>query len=101
MGLRVAVQSEKDPKYVETRVDSFLAAMSDRIRDMPDAEFEAQRKGLKNSWTEALKNLSEETSRFWVHISSGYLDFYRRASASLLHSFASECWNLLLTLESV
>ena len=78
IGLRVVVQSEKDPKYLETRVDAFLSAMTEHIRAMSDAEFEEQRKGLRHKWTEKLKNLTEEANRFWTHIESGYFDFYRR-----------------------
>jgi len=34
--------------------------------------------GLAQKWSEKLKNLNEESNRFWNHIETGYLDFCRR-----------------------
>lgn len=80
LGLRVLVQSEKDPKYLEMRVDAFLASMRSVLENMDDFEFQEQKNGLIHQWNEKLKNMSEETNRFWTHIESGYLDFFRRES---------------------
>ncbi|TDL24920.1 insulin-degrading enzyme [Rickenella mellea] len=84
IGLRILVQSEKDPQYLETRVDAFLTSMRDILESMDEKEFEEQRKGLIHKWTEKLKNLTEETDRFWNHIESGYLDFFRREKDSVI-----------------
>ena len=78
MGLRILVQSEKDTRYVESRIEEFLVNMRSVIENMSAAEFEEQKKGLIRKWLEKVKNLNEETSRFWGHIESGYLDFHRR-----------------------
>ncbi|KZT27341.1 hypothetical protein NEOLEDRAFT_1176768 [Neolentinus lepideus HHB14362 ss-1] len=77
-GLRIVVQSEKPPQYLESRVNAFLKSMRDMIEQMPDEEFAEQKQGLERKWTEKPKNLSEETNRFWTYIDSGYLDFHRR-----------------------
>ncbi|KAI0282121.1 Metalloenzyme, LuxS/M16 peptidase-like protein [Russula aff. rugulosa BPL654] len=77
-GLRIVVQSERGPVYLEGRVEAFLDHMKGVIELMTDEEFAAQKHGLERKWREVAKNLVEEVSRFWVHIDSGYLDFSRR-----------------------
>lgn len=78
VGLRILVQSEKDPKYLESRADAFLVHMRSTIEMMDEAHFQEQKDGLIRKWNEKLKNMNEETIRFWNHIESGYLDFSRR-----------------------
>ena len=78
MGLRIVVQSERGPVYLESRVEAFLDHMKGVIELMTDEEFAEQKQGLERKWQEVAKNLQEEARRFWVHINSGYLDFSRR-----------------------
>lgn len=77
-GLRIVVQSERGPVYLEGRVEAFLDHMKGVIELMTDEEFAEQKHGLERKWREVAKNLEEEVSRFYVHIDSGYLDFLRR-----------------------
>lgn len=77
-GLRVVVQSERGPVYLERRVDAFLRGMERTLAEMPEEEFEEQKRGVQRRWQETAKNLKEEASRFWTQVESGYLDFYRR-----------------------
>ena len=77
-GLRIVVQSERGPVYLEGRVEAFLDHMKSVIELMTDEEFAEQKNGLERKWREVAKNLSEEVGRFWVQIDSGYLDFSRR-----------------------
>ena len=79
-GLRILVQSERGPVYLEERVEAFLDHMKDVIELMTDEEFAEQKNGLERKWREVAKNLNEETGRFWAHIDTGYLDFLRRRS---------------------
>ena len=79
-GIRIVVQSERSPVYLEQRVEAFLSHMKTVIEEMVDATFAQQKLSLENKWKETPKNLAEETSRFWVHIDSGYLDFERSTS---------------------
>ena len=72
---RILVQSEKDGAYLEKRIDEFLIGFEDVIRKMPDDEFEAHKVGLINKRLEKLKNLSQETARFWHHVTSEVYDF--------------------------
>jgi insulysin len=79
-GIKVFIQSERKPAYCEQRIEAFLAGQKDRLEGMPAEEFAEQKEGLKRKWLERLKNLREETNRFWRFVEAGHLDFHRRAS---------------------
>jgi insulysin len=79
-GWRIVVQSERKPRYLELRIESFLDMFRETLSTMPDSEFERQRDSYALKRLERLKNLGEEASRFWTHIDSGYEDFLRRKS---------------------
>jgi insulysin len=78
------VQSERGPVYLEGRVEAFLDHMKSVIELMTDEQFVEQKNGLETKWREVAKNMNEETSRFWVQIDSGYLDFSRRRRPSFI-----------------
>lgn len=84
-GLRIVVQSEKKPGYLEERVEAFLRGMKTKLEEMTDEEFESHMTGLEKTWLEADKNLYEEASRLLTHISSGHLDFLRRRCPTLCY----------------
>lgn len=75
--MRIIVQSEKMPSYLEERVEAFLNEMKEKIEAMTEAEFQEQKDGLQRKWLEADKNLNDEVSRFVAHVNSGQLDFLR------------------------
>jgi insulysin len=77
-GLRIVVQSERGPVYLEGRVEAFLDHMKGVIEHMTDEQFVEQKHGLERKWREVPKNLNEEVTRFWAQIDSGFLDFSRR-----------------------
>ncbi|KAG9103374.1 Insulinase (Peptidase M16) [Ceratobasidium sp. 370] len=77
-GWRIVVQSERRPRYLESRIDNFLDLFRETLATMPDTEFKRQRDSYALKRLEKLKNLGEEASRFWTHIESGYEDFLRR-----------------------
>jgi insulysin len=64
-----------------------MDVMKSKIETMQPADFEQFKTGLRQQWTEVVKDLRKERSRYWAHIDSGYLDFLRRASHQF--SFAS------------
>lgn len=78
LGLRLVVQSERNPAYLEQRVEAFLDTMKSKIEDMEPVDFEQFKTGLQQKWTEVIKDLKKERAIFWEHIDSGYLDFLRR-----------------------
>jgi insulysin len=79
-GLRIIIQSEKNPGYLETRVETFLDRMKTKLEEMDEDEFAQQKDGLKKKWLEADKNLAEESSRYMTQVESGHFDFLRRRS---------------------
>jgi insulysin len=77
-GIRVSIQSERDPQYLEDRVEAFLDTMKTVIEAMGPKEFEEQKFGLERKWREQSKQLAEEVARYWLYIDAGNLDFFRR-----------------------
>lgn len=75
--MRIVVQSEKQPWYLEERVEAFLDGMRGTIEAMNDTEFEQQKLGLERKWLEADKNLGDEVGRFMAQVQSGHWDFLR------------------------
>ncbi|KAJ4475639.1 insulin-degrading enzyme [Lentinula aciculospora] len=76
-GIRIVVQSEKTPGYLESRVEAFLEEMKTNIEALSPEMFEEHKSSLDKKWREEEKNLAEEASVFAGHINSGHLDFYR------------------------
>ncbi|KAE9393647.1 hypothetical protein BT96DRAFT_959011 [Gymnopus androsaceus JB14] len=70
-GIRIVVQSEKTPGYLESRVEAFLEEMKNTIEAMPLEMFEEQKSGLDKKWREEEKNLAEEASVFMDQINTG------------------------------
>ncbi|MCJ1266561.1 Insulinase (Peptidase M16) [Lobaria immixta] len=75
MGYRVIIQSERRTEYLEERINAFLAAFAKSLDTMPQEEFESHKKSLINKRLEKIKNLDQESTRFWEHITSEYFDF--------------------------
>ena len=75
MGYRVIIQSERPTEYLEERINAFLASFAKSLDTMPQEEFESHKKSLINKRLEKLKNLEQESARFWDHITSEYFDF--------------------------
>jgi len=74
-GYRVLIQSEKPPEYLEKRIDVFLTGFADVLEKMTEEDFEAYKIALINKRLERLKNLNQETGRFWHHITSEAFDY--------------------------
>lgn len=75
IGYRVIIQSERSPEYLEKRIDAFLAQFGKSLKEMSTDAFESHKSSLINKRLEKLKNLGQESTRFWTHISTEYLDF--------------------------
>lgn len=75
IGYRFIIQSEKNPTYLEERIDNFLSGWRKTLEGMSDNEFEGQKESLINKRLEKLKNLGQESGRLWTHVTSEYLDF--------------------------
>ena len=79
-GIGILVQSERDPVYLEARVDAFLCEMREKLATMSEEEFLEHKTALQKQWREAPKNIHEEVNRYWGQIEWGFLDFFRRKS---------------------
>ncbi len=75
MGYRVIIQSERSPEYLETRINAFLSTFGTSLADMSVDDFESHKKSLINKRLEKIKNLGQESGRFWSHITNEYYDF--------------------------
>ena len=75
MGYRVIIQSERPAEYLEKRINAFLALFSTKLEAMSQNEFESHKKSLINKRLEKVKNLNQESERFWNHIIGEYFSF--------------------------
>ena len=78
MGYRVIIQSERATEYLEERINAFLALFAKSLQAMSTEDFESHKSSLIAKRLEKIKNLDQESSRFWNHISNEYLDFLAR-----------------------
>jgi insulysin len=83
-GMRICVQSEKHPVFLEQRVNAFLEGMQAYIDHLDEANFKEQKAGLQRKWTQKDKNLSEESNRFSGQVRNGQWDFLRGLSSFFL-----------------
>ncbi|XWW97607.1 hypothetical protein V2A60_005592 [Cordyceps javanica] len=74
-GIRFLIQSEREPEYLDRRVEAFLIQFGLVLDKMPDSEFESHKRSLINKRLEKLRNLDQESSRHWAQISKEYYDF--------------------------
>ncbi|CAN9095880.1 unnamed protein product [Alternaria alternata] len=74
-GYRILIQSEKDCRYLEGRIENFLNTFEQTLNDMSDEDFESHKRAMINKRLAKLKNLSSEDNRFWNHIYSDSYDF--------------------------
>lgn len=79
MGFRVIIQSERDSDYLESRIDElYRKTLRNVLEKMSEADFAAQKESLIRKKMETVKNLFDESSRYWHHINFGYYDFLQR-----------------------
>ncbi|GAA6021682.1 hypothetical protein JCM11491_001357 [Sporobolomyces phaffii] len=78
MGLRVIVQSERDARFVESRIDAFWQEFSRTLDAMSEDEFNKYKEAVRAKKLEDHKNLWQESSHLWIHIHSGWYDFEQR-----------------------
>lgn len=68
IGFRVIVQSERDPAYVETRIESFLVQLRQTLEDMSEEDYKKHVDARVLSLLEKDKTLASETMKHWNHI---------------------------------
>lgn len=75
MALQFLIQSESNPSYVSLRIYEFLKEFRRKLAELTDEEFQRYRQSQRVALEEELKNLPEETGRFWLHICKGHYEF--------------------------
>ncbi|KAI0220840.1 Insulin-degrading enzyme [Lamellibrachia satsuma] len=76
-GLRVIVQSDRTPEYVESRIEEFLLQMKTEIGNMLDEDFTKHVEALATHRLERPKKLSAQNARYWSEIISQQYNFDR------------------------
>ncbi|XP_071090018.1 insulin-degrading enzyme-like [Haliotis cracherodii] len=76
-GLRVIVQSDRQPSFVESRVEAFLKTIDDYINKMSEEEFDKHVKALAAKRLEKPKKLSVLNGKYWGEIISEQYHFDR------------------------
>jgi insulysin len=85
-GYRILIQSEKECKYLEGRIENFLNTFEQTLNDMSEEDFESHKRAMINMRLAKLESLSSEANRFWNHIYSDSYDFLQgRPIPTLLH----------------
>ncbi|KAF9579675.1 Insulinase (Peptidase M16), partial [Lunasporangiospora selenospora] len=78
-GIKIVVQSERDPIYLESRIEALLETrIRELLESMTSEEYERHVQSVKNRKLEKDKNLMEETTRYWSQIWSGFYEFDER-----------------------
>lgn len=76
-GLRVIVQSDKHPEYVDQRVETFIESMQEYVENMSMEEFERHKEALAAQRLEKPKRLSVLSARYWNEITTQQYNFDR------------------------
>jgi len=76
-GLRVIVQSDRHPEYLDTRIESFLTGLRTVLDTMQEEEFSQHVEALAIKRLEKPKKLSVRNGRYWSEILSQHYNFNR------------------------
>ncbi|XP_076461437.1 insulin-degrading enzyme-like [Babylonia areolata] len=76
-GLRVIIQSNRSPAYVEGRVEAFLQKMEGEIRDMGQEDFKKHVSALVTRRLEKPKRLAVQNAKYWTEILCQQYNFDR------------------------
>ncbi|KAF9098280.1 Insulinase (Peptidase M16) [Mortierella sp. AM989] len=76
IGIRIAIQSERDPIHLESRIEEFLRArIGEILENMTEEAYSKQTRSAIQRKLEKHKNLKQETQEYWDQITSGYYNF--------------------------
>ena len=76
-GLRVIVQSDRHPDYLDQRIESFLSSLEETLEKMEEKEFQQHVEALASKRLEKPKKLGVRNGRFWSEILSQHYNFDR------------------------
>lgn len=78
-GIRIIVQSDRPPLFLDSRIEAFLVYIEEYIQNMSDEEFESNKTALASRRLEKPKKLSQLANRYWMEILSQQYSFDRDA----------------------
>ncbi|OWR43903.1 putative metalloprotease, partial [Danaus plexippus plexippus] len=76
-GLRVIVQSDRHPAYLEDRIENFIRRSQEYLENMTDEEFLKHRSSLAAQKLEKPKRLATRASQMWSEITAQVYNFDR------------------------
>jgi len=76
-GLRVIVQSDRNPEYLDKRIEHFLHSLDETLAVMDENEFNQHVEALATKRLEKPKKLSVRNGRYWSEILSQHYNFDR------------------------
>ncbi|KAJ1944023.1 metalloprotease [Kickxella alabastrina] len=74
-GLQFYIQGESNPTYATMRIDAFVHDFRQYLLDFDAAKLATQIKSIVDQARERVKNISQETARYWSQIDSENYDF--------------------------
>lgn len=79
ISLRFLIQSEKDPSFLDDRIESFLREdnLIPILQEMTEANFKRHIYSVSEKLTSKKRSMIEETSSYWAQIHNGQFDFER------------------------
>ncbi|XP_063837017.1 insulin-degrading enzyme [Ostrinia nubilalis] len=90
-GLRVIVQSDRHPAFVEERIEAFLQGSLEYLEKMTDEEFLKHRAALAAHKLEKPKRMSTRASQLWSEITAQVYNFDRpRVEVEQLNTITKE-----------
>ncbi|XP_076044547.1 insulin degrading metalloproteinase isoform X2 [Oratosquilla oratoria] len=76
-GLRIIIQGDKSPEYLDSRIETFLHKMGGKLEEMSEEDFIKHREALAARRLERPKRLSHLTGRWWQEITANQYNFSR------------------------
>jgi len=76
-GLRIIVQSDRHPEYLDSRIENFLKSLEETLTSMEETEFNQHVEALATKRLEKPKKLSVRNGRYWSEILSQHYNFNR------------------------
>ena len=78
IGLRFTIQSEKDPIFLDNRIERFISGMVNHLEQLSDIEYTMHLNSLKANLLAKKKRLGQETTLYWGQIQTQNFDFERQ-----------------------
>ena len=76
-GIKIVVQSERGPEYLDARIEAFVASLEESIEQMEESEFNSHVEALASKRLEKPKQLAARNTRFWSEIHGQHYNFNR------------------------